>query len=1123
MSFQYSNLIGCQLSLNLARFAEQNSGVMLLITPDQLSAQHLFDELQFFLADSSIESVLFPDWETLPYDIFSPHHDIISSRLQILNKIPTAHRLIVITHISTLMHRLCPKSFIQQYALTLKIGQDINDQAFKNELIENGYFLVPTVLEHGTFAVRGNILDIFPMGHELPLRIEIFDNSIESLRSFDPETQKTIHKLDQISILPAHEFPLNEEGINLFRKNFREKFSVNPNLVPIYQMVSEGKAAPGIEYYLPLFFNNTACITEYLPEQANVFYIGDIQTPAQKFWEELQKQYQHRNIDSTRPCLSPDICFIAPEEFNKQFKKFEPIKCTFNPDTSIPILQSTKHAGEPFAELKQFIQTNNSRYLFVAESTGRREMLATLLKQSGIDVQLVESWQYFINSSIPIAITIGHIAHSANIPSEHLCIISETTLFGQPKTPQSRRVTRTVDPDLIVRSLVELRVGAPVVHLDFGVGRYDGLQLIETQGIENEFIVIRYAHDDKIYVPVTSLHLITRYTGTDPEHAPLHKLGTDTWQKEKASAAEKIHDVAIELLETYAKREASKGTSFTIDKQAYERFCNLFLFEETHDQLRTINEIIHDMQSTKPMDRLICGDVGFGKTEVALRAAFIAANDGKQVCILVPTTLLADQHYETFKERFAEFPIKVEMLSRFKSANEAKKIILDLEAGQVDIIIGTHKLLQKSINFKRLGLLIIDEEHRFGVKQKEEIRSIKSYVDVLSMTATPIPRTLNMAFQGIRDISLITTPPARRLAIKTFCFNAQSGIIREAILREILRAGQVFFLHNNVQTIHTIAEDLISLVPEASIRIAHGQMREIELERIMSDFYHHRFNVLICTTIIETGIDIPTANTIIINNAHQFGLAQLHQLRGRVGRSHHQAYAYLLVPDKDHLTKDAEKRLDAIVALEDLGAGFTLATHDLEIRGAGELLGDAQSGNMQAIGFSLYMDLLNQTVEDLKSGKTPELNRTTNQGPEIEFGISTIIPEDYIPDIHTRLIFYKRIATATSETSLHNIQIELIDRFGLMPLSVKQLILITKLKWKAEKLKLKRLRANQNEGQLEFFEQAPVNTAELIKLIQLQPKRYQMKGPLKLKFVFQATEVEKRVEEIEGLLARLSI
>ena len=1124
ISQSWSHLSGCQLALQLARFSERESGVSLLITEDQLSAQYLYDELQFFLAHTSIEIQLFPDWETLPYDIFSPHQDIVSKRIQILNQIPTTDHLIVITSISTIMHRLCPKTFIQQHALSLKINQQLNLSAFKAELIQTGYITVTTVLEHGEFAVRGNIVDIFPMGSSLPLRIELFDNTIESLRSFDTDTQKTIEKIDHIEILPAHEFPLNEKSINLFRQKFRETFSVNPTQVPIYQMVSEGKAPSGIEYYLPLFFEHTATIADYLPEHAQVFYIGDPQTQATRFWQELGKQYEHRNIDRTRPCLVPAVCFIPPEEIHAKLRAFNPIKCRLETKTEseIPVLRSTKITEAPFAELKHYMDTHAFRYLIVAESYGRREMLSNLLKQSAIVVTSVDSWKAFYEGSATIGIAIGHIAHSAIIPTEQIAILSEADLFGQPKTPQSRKTVKRVDPDLVVRSLVELHIGAPVVHLDFGVGRYEGLQRIETQGIENEFIVLRYAGDDKIYVPVTSLHLITRYTGNDPDHAPLHKLGTETWQKEKKKAAEKIHDVAIELLETYAKREASVGISYTLDKTAYDRFSSLFLFEETPDQLRAIEEITQDLRSPRPMDRLICGDVGFGKTEVAMRAAFIAAHEGKQVCILVPTTLLADQHYETFKERFTEFPIQVELLSRFKNASESKKVIEGLENGQVDIVIGTHKLLQKNVVFKQLGLLIIDEEHRFGVKQKEAIRSIKSFVDILSMTATPIPRTLNMAFSGIRDISLITTPPAKRLAIKTFCFTSEPHLIREAILREILRAGQVFFLHNNVQTIHKIAEELTSLVPEANVHVAHGQMKETELERIMSDFYHHRFNVLVCTTIIETGIDIPTANTIIINNAHQFGLAQLHQLRGRVGRSHHQAYAYLLVPDKMNLTGDAEKRLDAIVALEDLGAGFTLATHDLEIRGAGELLGDSQSGNMHAIGFSLYMDLLNQTVEMLKAGKTPALNEPFKQGPEIELGISTLIPDDYIHDIHTRLIIYKRIATATTREILHEIQVELIDRFGLLPLSVKHLILTTELKWLASRLKLKRIRANGIEGQLEFAEDAPVNTAALIKLIQIQPKRYQLKGPLKLKFSVRVESVEERIQEIENLLSELT-
>lgn len=670
--------------------------------------------------------------------------------------------------------------------------------------------------------------------------------------------------------------------------------------------------------------------------------------------------------------------------------------------------------------------------------------------------------------------------------------------------------------------MAELRVGAPVVHLQFGVGRYQGLQHIESNGFASEFLVLTYAGEDKIYVPVTSLHLISRYTGVDSEHAPLHKLGSDQWQKEKKKAAEKIHDVAIELLDLYAKREAQPGYQYKVEHNEYIKFASAFPFTETPDQLQAIEQIIIDMESPRPMDRLICGDVGFGKTEVAMRAAFVAVQSNKQVCILVPTTLLAGQHFESFRDRFADFPINIELLSRFRSGKETETVLTALKSGTVDIVIGTHKLFQSNIAFKNLGLLIIDEEHRFGVKQKEHIKALRTHVDILSMTATPIPRTLNMAMAGIRDISLMTTPPAKRLAIKTFWQEKKDATVREAILREILRGGLSFFLHNNVETIERVCQDLQALVPEAKIRSAHGQMRERELERVMSDFYHHRFNVLVCTTIIETGIDIPTANTIIIDRADKFGLAQLHQLRGRVGRSHHQAYAYLLTPNEKILTADAVKRLEAIVSLEDLGAGFTLATHDLEIRGAGELLGAEQSGNMQAIGFNLFMELLDKAVHDLKAGKTPELSAPMHQGPEIDLRISAIIPEEYIPDIHNRLIMYKRIANAKSKEQLHDLQVELIDRFGLLPQQVKHLLLITELKLKAEKMGIQKISAGAQQGKLEFSENPSIDPGVLIHLIQVHAKRYQMDGPQRLRFTLENTASEERIFEISSLLNQLN-
>ena len=1130
----WGQLHGSTLPLALAEFCQATAGVKLLVAPDNLAAAQLLAELRFFLPNESApqEILLFPDWETLPYDRFSPHQDIISERLYTLSRLQQVTNAVVISAASTLMHRLCPPQFITQHGLVLSEGQTLQVTQFRQQLQQAGYHCVNKVLEHGEFAVRGAIIDIYPMGSDLPFRIELFDDTVDSLRRFDPETQRTIDKINQIHVLPAREFPLNEQSISLFRRAFREKFSGNPSQCPIYEAVSDGQFPSGIEYYLPLFFENTATFFDYLPTDASICLIESIQDHAEQFWQELNTRYEQRSSDISRPLLSPLNCFLTPTElltFANQYKQLrayhQPISkkgavFNFNID-SAPSLPIERQSELPLSRLCDFMANKNHRYLLVVESAGRREVLLDLLKPSKITPKIQPSWAAFLNDSAPINITTGSLIEGAELKEQSISIIVEAQLFGEQSVPQRRSSQKSVDPDLIIRDLAELRIGAPVVHLQFGVGRYQGLQYIDDNGTANEFLVLAYAGDDKIYVPVTSLNFISRYTGADSEHAPLHRLGSDLWQKEKKKAAEKIHDIAIELLDIYAKREAKPGHVYQFNQNDYQRFASGFPFTETNDQLQAIHQIINDMKSPRPMDRLICGDVGFGKTEVAMRAAFIAVLNAKQVCVLVPTTLLAGQHFETFRDRFAEFPVNIELLSRFRSSKESETVVQALQSGRVDIVIGTHKLFQKDIKFNNLGLLIIDEEHRFGVKQKEHIKSIRTHVDILSMTATPIPRTLNMAMAGIRDISLIATPPAKRLAIKTFWQEKNDPLLREAILREILRGGQVFYLHNNVQTIQQVCQELLVLVPEAKIHIAHGQMRERELERVMSDFYHHRFNVLVCTTIIETGIDIPTANTIIIDRADKFGLAQLHQLRGRVGRSHHQAYAYLLTPNEKLLTTDAVKRLEAIVSLEDLGAGFTLATHDMEIRGAGELLGEDQSGNMHAIGFTLFMDLLDKAVNDLKAGKIPELSAPMFQGPEINLRLSAIIPDDYIGDIHTRLIMYKRISNAKDKQQLQNLHIELIDRFGLLPQPVKHLLLVTELKFLATKMGITRITASGQHGKIEFNNQPNINASVLISLIQLHAKRYQLEGPSRLHFTLDSTLHEDRIHEVSALLMKL--
>jgi transcription-repair coupling factor (superfamily II helicase) len=1133
----FGQLQGCSLSLALALFSQNTAGVKLVVAPTPLRAIQLQQELQFFLQDQvePHDICLFPDWETLPYDYFSPHQDIISERLAILNRlVHQPANLIVIASVSTLMHKICPREFITQQTLLFTVGQPLSLTHFREQLIAAGYRAVNQVLEHGEFALRGGIIDIYPMGSAWPYRIECFDECIDSLRRFDPDNQRSIAKVERIQVLPAREFPINAAGIAQFRQNFREQFPGNPGRCMLYNAVTEGQFPNGIEYYLPLFFENTASFFDYLPTSATICLVDATRRQAEQFEQDIAGRFAQREHDVTRPILKPSQCFLSAQELLTAINHYHTLRLqedparpkgayfNFNTRASQP-LPLERQATIPFHRLQHYLQHTPNRCVIMVESAGRREVLNELLQQSQLHAKIQPSWAAFCNDSAPLSLLVGPLSTGVELIELKLTILVESQFFGEQRAPQQRRTQKAPNPDLIIRDLAELQLGAPVVHLNFGVGRYQGLQSFATDDVEQEYLVLHYAGDDKIYVPVTALHYISRYTGADSDHAPLHRLGTDQWQKEKQQAAKKITDTAVELLAHYAQRAAVKGYAYQFDHTAYQRFASSFPFDETVDQQRAIQDIIHDMQADKPMDRLICGDVGFGKTEVAMRAAFIAVENGKQVCVLVPTTLLAGQHFQTFKDRFAEFPIQIELLSRFRSAKETTTVLNSLASGHTDIVIGTHKLFQKDLQFKQLGLLIIDEEHRFGVKQKEHINAIRAQIDILSMTATPIPRTLNMAMAGIRDISLITTPPAKRLAIKTFWQERRTDTLREAILREIMRGGQVFFLHNNVQTIAAIQHELQQLVPEAVIQTAHGQLRERDLERIMSDFYHHRFNVLVCTTIIETGIDIPTANTIIIDRADQFGLAQLHQLRGRVGRSHHQAYAYLLTPPDQQLTSDAKKRLNAIISLEDLGAGFTLATHDLEIRGAGDLLGEEQSGNMHAIGFHLFMEMLERAVNDLKAGRLPDLTNPIKYGPDITIPASAIIPEDYIGDVHTRLIMYKRIANATDESQLHTLQVELIDRFGLLPDALKRLIIITQLKQFAAVLGVVQISVTANSATIEFNDTPAINPGTLIKLIQVHSKRYQMRGPNRLIVQLDATVVEQQLDEIKQLLQQISI
>lgn len=1133
---RWGQLHGAGLPLAIANyFAMQTAGVMLIITPNNLITHQLAEEISFFLEDATHQDnvFVFPDWETLPYDTFSPHQDIISERLTTLYRLLFCKQAIVIGSISTLMHQLCPVSYIQQRAFVLEEGQSFDRNQCIAQLLQSGYYAVNQVLEHGEYAVRGAIIDLFPMGSPQPLRIELFDETIDSLRFFEPESQRTIKKISHIQILPAREFPIDDDSVAHFRRAFRECFSGKPTLCPLYEAISNKQYPSGIEYYLSLFYEQTASLLDYLPAESQVLFIEDIADKAEQFWGDVGQRFEQSRHDHTRPLLDPERVFFKPESFLGQTKKFRRIylqkapletqKANYNFAVHLaPRLPVERKKSNPIENLQNYLTQAHKRFLIVVESAGRREAILDMLQQQGISCHICQSWRDFLTNQFAVNVVIGPLSAGAELLDANWMIITESQLFGETSVPQQRRSTTKIqDPNLIIRDLIELKMGDPVVHLQFGVGRYDGLQAIERHDTVSEFLVLRYAGEDKIYVPVTSLHLISKYTGADGNHAPLHKLGTDQWAKEKRKAVEKIHDVAAELLEVYAQREARPGIAFECNSPEYQQFAADFPFTETTDQTNAIAAIMQDMQSSRPMDRLICGDVGFGKTEVAMRAAFIAVHNHRQVCVLVPTTLLAAQHFETFRDRFADFPVRIELLSRFRSAKEISQSIEATQQGLVDILIGTHKLFSEAIQFKQLGLLIIDEEHRFGVKQKEHIKQLRSHIDILSMTATPIPRTLNMAMTGIRDISLIATPPAKRLAIKTFWHEKNSFLVREAMMREIMRGGQVFYLHNDVQTIDRVCQDIQTLVPEAKIQRAHGQMRERELEKIMSDFYHHHFNVLVCTTIIETGIDIPTANTIIIDRADKFGLAQLHQLRGRVGRSHHQAYAYLFTPPQKALTADAIKRLEAIVSFEDLGAGFTLALQDMEIRGAGELLGEGQSGNMHALGFSLFMEILEKAVSDLQQGKTPEMALPLQTGTEIDVGVSAIIPDDYVHDVHARLVLYKRISHAKDNAQLRELQVEMIDRFGLLPDSVKRLMRITELKLLATPMGVRKVTVCDQLAKIDFDEQPKINVDILLRLIQLHAKRYQMQGSSRLCCQLESATAELAIQEISQLLQQL--
>lgn len=1133
---QLANLVGSSSSFVINQCAKANpqQSPLVVIVNDTPSAIKLHQELLYF-AENKFEVNLFPDWETLPYDHFSPHQDIISTRIETLYQLPSMKDGILIVPITTLLLRLAPPSYLKKNTLVVKTGQNLELQTLREQLQESGYYSVEQVQEHGEFCARGSLLDIYPMGSDTPYRIDFFDNEVDSIRPFDTETQRSLPTIKQIKMLPAHEFATDKQAISNFKSAYSEKFpaKISTSSDSIYQQISQFNLPAGIEYYLPLFFTETATLFDYFPAHTRLCIVGDINTAIDDFWKTIEHRYEERGVDLLRPLLQPMELYLRQEQCFQRLNEFpryqlqrdafaQPKAGKINLALStLPDIKIQYKAKNPLASISSFIETFTGKILLSVESAGRKEALLELLYPLKLAIKSVNSVTECLNKPGNVFITISRVEYSFLILDSQFAFITETELLGH-KISQRRRGNEstqdTENSEHLIRNLAELKVGQPVVHIDHGVARYLGLKTIEISGQINEFVTLEYLRGDKLYVPVTSLHLISRYSGSDVETAPISKLGTDTWSKAKKRAAEKVRDVAAELLEIYAQRAAKKGYKYQFNKANYALFSNDFPFEETHDQALSINAVISDMCSSQPMDRLICGDVGFGKTEVAMRAAFMATDNARQVALLVPTTLLAQQHFENFRDRFANWPVRVEVLSRFKTAKEQKIILEEAAAGKIDILIGTHKLLSDGIKFADLGLLIIDEEHRFGVRQKEKIKRLRAQIDILTLTATPIPRTLNMSMNGMRDLSIIASPPAKRLAVKTFIEQRSDQTISDAITREIMRGGQVYFLHNNVETIEKAASDLRELLPQARIATAHGQMNEHQLERVMSDFYHQRQNVLVCTTIIETGIDIPTANTIIINRADHLGLAQLHQLRGRVGRSHHQAYAYLLTPTPKLMTKDAKKRLQAIGSLDTLGAGFTLATHDLEIRGAGELLGDEQSGQIASIGFNLYMDMLNQAIEALKNGHEPSLDYLLATQTEVELRIPALIPDDYIADVNMRLSLYKRIANSKNSNDLKEIQIELIDRFGLLPDSAKNLIAVTGIKQRCAKLGIAKIEAHALGGSVTFTEHTKVDPMYLVSLLQTQANTFKLDGPNKLKFSAPLENNAQRLNWLKQLL-----
>lgn len=1120
------------LAFHIAQAATAHDAPLLVVARDNHGAHQLESDLHTLLGADSLPVVAFPDWETLPYDVFSPHPDIVSQRLAALHRLPTLKRGIVIVPVQTLLQRLAPLKHVVGGSFDVKVGQRLDLDAEKRRLESAGYRHVPQVLDPGDFAVRGGLLDVYPMGADQPFRVELLDDEIETIRAFDPESQRSLDRIDAVHLLPGREVPLDDASLKRALDALRERFDLDTRRSALYQDLKAGHAPPGIEYYLPLFFDTTSTLFDYLSGDALPVIADGAMEAADQFWTHTGERYEQRRHDIERPLLPPDTLYLSPdalrERLNQGFRvevcgegHAQRERATALGDQPAPALPIAARDQAPGDALKAFLRSYPGRVLIAADSPGRREALLELLQSAELRPVVLAQWPAFAASDEKFAIAVAPLEDGFAITEPALAVLTERQLFPERASQPRRRRRVGREPEAIIKDLGELTEGAPIVHEDHGVGRYRGLVTLEAGGMPAEYLEIEYAKGDRLYVPVAQLHLINRYSGASEETAPLHSLGGEQWTKAKRKAAEKVRDVAAELLEIQAKRQARAGLAIDLDRAAYEPFAAAFPFEETPDQHAAIEAVIRDLASSQPMDRVVCGDVGFGKTEVAVRAAFVSAMGGKQVAVLVPTTLLAEQHYRNFRDRFADWPIRVEVLSRFKTKKEIEVELAKVSEGKIDVIVGTHRLLQPDVRFRDLGAVIVDEEQRFGVRQKEALKALRANVHLLTLTATPIPRTLNMAMAGLRDLSIIATPPAHRLAVQTFVVPWDDMQLREAFQRELSRGGQVYFLHNDVESIGRMQRQLEELVPEARIGVAHGQMPERELERVMLDFHKQRFNVLLSTTIIESGIDIPNANTIIIHRADRFGLAQLHQLRGRVGRSHHRAYAYLVVPDRKAMTDDARKRLDAIAAMDELGAGFTLATHDLEIRGAGELLGEEQSGQMAEVGFSLYTELLERAVRSIRQGKLPDVDAHEARGAEVELHVPSLIPEDYLPDVHTRLTLYKRISGARDVEELRELQVEMIDRFGLLPDAAKHLFAVAELKQRATELGIRKLDLGEKGGRVQFVEKPNVDPMAIIRLIQGQPKLYRMDGPDKLRMTLDLPDASSRILAARGILTAL--